>query len=66
MPVHETVMVAVRCAVVELAVAVAINVLLLLPLDFDSVSHVALLVTVHDWLDVTVKAVEAPPAATKL
>jgi hypothetical protein len=60
------VIVAVRCVVVVFVVAVAVNVLLLLPLDFESVSHVALLVTVHDWLEVTVKAVEAPPVAVKL
>jgi hypothetical protein len=60
------VIVAVRCAVVVLAAAVAVNVLLLLPLVAEVVSHDALLVTVHDWFDVTVKAVEAPPVAAKL
>jgi hypothetical protein len=66
MPVHETVIVAVRCVVVVFAVAVAENVPLLLPLVAEVVSHVALLVIVHDWFDVTVKADDVPPAAEKL
>ena len=61
-----TVMVALRADVAVFAVAVMVNVLLLLPLVREVVSHEALLDTVHDVLEVTVIAEEAPPLAAKL
>jgi hypothetical protein len=65
MPPPETVMVAVRWAVEVLAVAVAVNDVLPLPLVIEVVSQSASSVIVHDWLDVIVNADEAPPAAVK-
>ena len=65
-PLPETVTVALRCVVPVFAVAVIVNEPLLLPLVDETVSHVALLVTDHDMLDVTVTAGEVPPFEAKL
>ena len=65
-PLPETVTVAVRCEVVVFAVADIVNEPLLLPLVGETVSHVALLDTVHDMLEVTVMEGEVPPLTPKL
>ena len=65
MPPPETVTVVLRCVVVLFAVADMVNEPLLLPLVGETVSQVALLDTVHGWLELTVMEKE-PPSGGKL